>query len=43
VLHVSGLGTEEAWSLKHTRATLVLRDRGFDSLADGYTALYLSA
>ena len=43
VLHVSGLGTEEAWSLNRTRATLALRDRGFDSLADGYTAFYLSA
>jgi hypothetical protein len=43
VLHVSGLGTEEAWSLNRTRATSALRDRGFGGLADDYTAFYLAA
>ena len=43
VLSVSGLDTEQAWSMNRTRATLALRDLGLTSLADGYTAFYLSS
>ncbi len=43
VLHISGLDTEQAWSINRTRVTLALRDLGLTSLADGYTAFYLSS
>ena len=43
VLHVSGLDTEQAWSMNRTRATLALRDLGLTGLAEGYTAFYLSS
>jgi hypothetical protein len=43
VLHISGVGTEEAWSQNRTRAVSMLRDLGHGSLADGYTRFYLSA
>ena len=43
VLHVSGLDTEQAWSINRTRVTLALRDLGLTSLADGYSAFYLSS
>ena len=43
VLHVSGLDTEQAWSMNRTRATLALRDLGLADLADGYSAFYLSS
>ncbi len=43
VLHVSGLDTEQAWSMNRTGVTLALRDLGLTSLADGYTTFYLSS
>ncbi len=43
VLHVSGLDTGQAWSINRTRVTLALRDLGLTSLADGYSAFYLSS
>ena len=43
VLHVSGLDTEQAWSMNRTRATQALRDLGLTGLADGYTSFYLSS
>ena len=43
VLHVSGLDTERAWSMNRTEATQALRELGMTSLADGYTAFYLSS
>ena len=42
VLHISGLDTEQAWSMNRTKVAMALRDRGFASLADDYTAYYLS-
>lgn len=43
VLHVSGLDTEQAWSMNRTRVTQSLRELGLASLADGYAAFYLSS
>ncbi len=43
VLHVSGLDTEQAWSMNRTRVTLALRDLGLTGLADDYTRFYLSS
>ena len=43
VLHVSGIGTEQAWSMNRTGVTLALRDLGLTSLAEGYTTFYLSS
>ena len=43
VLHVSGLDTEQAWSMNRTSVTLALRDQGLTSLAEGYTTFYLSS
>ncbi len=42
VLHLVGLGTEHAWSLNRTRVIAELRNLGLDTLADSYTAFYLS-
>ena len=41
-LHLAGLGAEHVWSLNRTRVTASLQDLGLDSLADPYTAFYLS-
>ena len=41
-LHLAGLGTEHAWSLNRTHVTAELRNLGLDTLADSYTAFYLS-
>ena len=43
VLHLSGVDTETSWSLNRTKGTAVMRDRGFATLAESYTAYYLSA
>ena len=43
VLHLLGLGTEDAWSMNRTRATAAMRERGLDGLADDYTGYYLSS
>ena len=42
-LHISGIETEEAWSLNRTGVVPALRDLGLDSLADCYTGFYVSA
>ena len=42
VLHISGLDTGQAWGMNRTKVAMALRDRGLDSLADDYTAYYLS-
>ena len=42
VLHLTGLGTEPAWSLNRTRVTAELRGLGLDTLADSYSTFYLS-
>jgi len=41
-LHLAGLGAEHAWSLNRTHVTAELRNLGLDTLADSYTAFYLS-
>ena len=43
VLHVSGIGTEHAWSINRTRVTLALRDLELTGLADDYTVFYLES
>ena len=43
VLHISGVDTEEAWSLNRTRIVPRLNELGHGSLADAYTRFYLSA
>lgn len=41
-LHLASLGTEHVWSLNRTRVTAELRSLGLNTLADPYTAFYLS-
>ncbi len=43
VLHVTGLDTEQAWSMNRTKVAIALRDVGVTSLADAYTAFYISS
>ncbi len=43
VLHVSGLDTEQAWSMNRTRVVPALKELGLTGLADDYTAFYLSS
>ena len=43
VLHISGMDTEEAWSLNRTAIVPALVDLGHKELADRYVDHYLSA
>ena len=42
-LHISGLDTEQVWTLNRTRVTAALEDLGLGDLADAYRDFYLAA